>query len=322
MRISTVIPVYNGEKWIPKCIETLQAQTIFSDLEIIFINDGSTDHTKQMLDVFGENNKNVIVIHKKNGGVSAARNTGIDRATGEYITFLDVDDYLDSDYYETLLVECTGDAEIICGGFLVEYSERQVERKPKQKTVLVKDDAVKDFLLCQNIDPNVWNKIFKRELIRNIRFDSRFALAEDKYFIFQCLKCVSHVKVLPFAKYHYVMNESSVVHETFSDKMFDIYKVSDLIIEEVKTDFPQYLKLAESMQIDIECELCGEIYRTGKVKEYKEQYKHFRHDIRCFSIFTKAKYSTKKHIAALMASKVSTALYVFLKYKLKLKYKN
>ena len=116
MQLSVVVPVYNGAKFLSRCLDTLQQQT-FTDFQVIFVDDGSTDESPKILDLFAAQDNRVLVIHKKNAGVSAARNDGINHAIGTYIHFMDVDDVLDEHYYEYMLNNAKN-ADIVCSGFV------------------------------------------------------------------------------------------------------------------------------------------------------------------------------------------------------------
>ena len=101
-KVSVVVPIYNVEKYLPKCIETIQTQS-YENLEIILVNDGSTDSCLKICEKYKKDDERIIIVNKKNGGLSDARNYGIEKATGKWITFIDSDDYVEKDYIETLI---------------------------------------------------------------------------------------------------------------------------------------------------------------------------------------------------------------------------
>lgn len=319
--ISVIIPVYNAERYLEKCLESIKSQTIFEKLEVIFIDDGSNDKSGNMLDKFSISNKNVVVKHINNGGVSNARNLGLEISRGEYISFIDADDYLDKDFFEYLLNEVDSETDIISCGFIAEYTNLSVDHSSNKKLVLDKKMAIKEFLLEKDMDPNVTSKIFKKTVIGELRFDRNLALAEDRWFLFSCLQKASKVKSLPGGKYHYVMNDSSACRKKFSKKKLDSIIVADKITNIIREKYSEYLELAESAAIDAKCRVYGDMYNSDILKEYLDEYNNIRKSIKKFSVFKKMKYSSKKHTLAFIAAKISPALYSFIKNDMKFQYK-
>lgn len=320
--ISVIVPMYNASKCISKCLSSLIGQTIFNELEVILVNDGSTDSTKEVVQKQICNYKNIKIIDIENAGVSNARNIGIKNSTGEYISFVDSDDYLDKDFYEVLLKEITHGFDIVCCGFYAEYDNGKIITSvSKSKEKLTSDRAMYCFLLGQSLNPHVTNKLFRKELLTDTWFDTNYKIAEDKYFIFQLLKKKCKVLVLPEAKYHYYICDSSVTRDVFSVWKFHSLEVASNILNEVIEVFPQFYEVAYSAKIDVECRICGEICYFDVVQEYKQIYKTLRNDIRRYSAIRKAKYSNKKHLVAFIIAKINPALYAFIKKKLKFEFK-
>lgn len=319
--VTVIIPVYNGERWLAECINTLNKQTIFDQLDIIFVDDGSTDSSGKIIDEYAGKNSNVRGIHISNHGVSYARNVGLDAAKGEYIAFLDVDDTLDDDYYDTLLSNMENDCDIVCGGYIVEYPENHCKCSPSTMSYYASSKCVEAYLSSKEMDPNIWDKLYRSSLLSDIRFNTELVQSEDRYFCFQCVKKAKKIKLIPEAKYHYRMNEASAMHSSFSRKKLDSCIVADYICNEIKKEFPQYDELAQCYAIDIKSRLVGEMYRTKAQKQYPDDYKRIYSQIRHFSFKKKLKWSNKKHIVAFLAIKMHPAIYVFLKHGMRLQYK-
>ena len=319
--ISVIIPVYNAERYLKKCLESISSQTIFNELEVIFINDGSLDKSGDILDKFSISNKNVIVKHINNSGVSNARNVGIEISSAEYISFIDSDDYLDKDFFECLISEVDKQTDIIGCGFVAEYSDKTVNHSSNKKLILNKKMAIKEFLLEKNIDPNVTSKIFRKSVIGNLRFDNSLSIAEDRWFLFNCLNKIRYMKFIPEAKYHYVMNDSSACRRKFSKKNLDAIIVANRITELVKEKYNEYLGLAECGEIDAKCRVCGDIYSSKALDEYLDEYTVLIKSIKKFSTIKKIKYSSKKHTLAFISMKISPLLYCFIKNNMKFQYK-
>ncbi|MBR6838391.1 MAG: glycosyltransferase, partial [Alphaproteobacteria bacterium] len=183
MQLSVVVPVYNGAKFLSRCLDTLQQQT-FTDFQVIFVDDGSTDESSKILDLFAAQDNRVLVIHKKNAGVSAARNDGINHAMGTYIHFMDVDDVLDEHYYEYMLNNAKN-ADVVCSGFVSnsKYSADLVYKKSHVLTTLFG----KLFWSQALLKSFVWRYLFKTEFIKknNLRFDTNLISQEDAIFVLQ-----------------------------------------------------------------------------------------------------------------------------------------
>lgn len=208
-KVSVIIPVYNVEKYLKRCLDSVLNQTL-RDIEIICINDGSTDTSVQILEEYGTKIK---VIHSKNKGVSIARNTGLEVANGDFVAFLDSDDYIDADFYEKLYKNATEyNADVACANILRENE--------KNKTYIIKYNetaTAKDIQECFNLadcpkNNFVWNKIYKKNFLMNnkILFVPGI-IYEDMCFtpdVLQVAKCVVSV---PGTNYHYWKHKDSLI---------------------------------------------------------------------------------------------------------------
>ncbi len=318
--ISVIIPVYNSEEWLKKCIESIISQTLFQDMEIILIDDGSTDDSGIIIDQYVSMYSNIHCKHIQNGGVSYARNTGLDLCQGDFISFVDADDYIDEYYIENMYRAMDKGIDITCSSFIAEYPSKSVIKCLKEEKVLDNKQAIYEFLMGDQIDPNVTDKLFRREIIGNKRFDTSIAIAEDKYFLFSCIKEANRIKLLSVSNYHYTINDNSACRKSFSEKQLHGLKVADSICNEIKKYYPEYYELAQSMAIDVKCRIYGEMYRFNAQKKYISEYKKLKSEIRRFSILVKIRNSNKKHVLALLAAKISPALYVYLKHDMKFQY--
>ena len=218
MEISVIIPVYNAEKYINKSLESLENQSIFEKLEIIIVNDGSKDNSKEIIRKFESKHNNVKLVNQENKGVSSARNRGIELATCKYISFLDADDYLDSDFYEYLITAPeTYNCEMALCGFVVEYNNNNItiKRNAKSKKIIEDNKIIEEFLRTKDIDPNIWNKIYITEIVKKIKFDEKIHISEDKWFLFQYVTKIGKIIILPETKYHDFINESSACRKDF-----------------------------------------------------------------------------------------------------------
>lgn len=319
--ISIIVPVYNGEQWIEKCIKALKMQSIYNQLEIIFIDDGSTDSTGELLDEYVSKEPYMTVHHIQNNGVSNARNVGMSYAHGKYIAFFDVDDYIEPDYYAVLLEHMDEECDIVCGGYIVDYPNQSVCCKSRKLLQIDYPECVKEYLQSKDLDPNIWDKLFRRSSILDVFFDTSLVQSEDRYFCFQCMKKARRIRIIPEAKYHYRVNPSSAIQGAFSDRKLDSCIVADHIIRETAKEYPQFLELAECYGIDIKTRIVGEMVYKNAQKQFGQSYRKIYGEIRKFSILKKAKYSSKKHMLAFGAMKIHPKLYVKLKYDSRLQYR-
>lgn len=211
-KYSVIVPVYKVEAVLPRCIESILNQTV-PDFELILIDDGSPDRSGAICDEYAAKDARIRVIHQKNGGVSRARNAGLDAAQGEYIVFIDSDDYVDATY-----LQCFDEnpADLIIGGYQIEGQEL-LQRVIRRNEYLYIDDINQtEFIsLFENGALNyVWTKCFLASIIKRegIRFDERLQLSEDTLFTVQYASCCHSVSKTPSFGYHYV----KYAHETLT----------------------------------------------------------------------------------------------------------
>lgn len=201
-KISVIIPVYNTEHYLPRCIESILAQT-FTDFELLLIDDGSKDNSGRICDEYAAKDSRIRVFHKKNGGVSSARNLGLDKAQGEWIAFVDSDDWIYTDYFEEMLSKSIH-ADLVVSSYIVEGKIDPWD-KPLNLQTYTKD-SIRD-CLEENIH-NIsflapWCKLFNRNIIEQklIRFNTFIKQGEDSLFNLDYLKYVSCIQLLPSQKY-------------------------------------------------------------------------------------------------------------------------
>ncbi len=240
-KISVIIPVYKVEKYLNRCVQSIVDQT-YKNLEIILVDDGSPDNCPAMCDAWAKKDNRIKVIHKKNGGAYSARNTGLDAATGDYIGFVDGDDYILSQMYDTLyglITEYKTDAAACA--ILRESSNGYIEDWSDGSLHLFDNTELLQWVgTAEGLIPvHLGNKLFSVACINGIRFQN-FKYAEDVLFNFQVsLKIKSLIfKSDPF--YHYNNNYESISHVEFNEARFDEHKVMDIIFDLVK-DKPDVL---------------------------------------------------------------------------------
>lgn len=234
--ISIIVPIYNVEKYLPKCIKSIQAQT-YKNLEIILVDDGSPDGCGDICDDFAENDNRIKVIHKENGGLSDARNAGIDIATGRYLAFVDSDDYISNRFVEELYSSIKdSDADIaICNFELVNEHGKVIENVVPSPLIDGIYDG-EDIFNNKFAAPGhwywaiAWNKLYKSEVFNNLRFE-KGKLHEDEYFANRVFLLTNRVVVINNKLYYYVQRKDSIMNKALTIKNLDIL---DAIYERIE----------------------------------------------------------------------------------------
>ena len=206
--ISIIIPVYNVEIYLERCIESVINQT-YRDLEIILIDDGSTDKSGEICDSYADTDRRIVVAHQENAGPSAARNRGLDIAKGEYIGFVDSDDYIDADMYQVMY-----NRAIESGCDIVECNLRHIYKNINDTEKVIQYHNKKN-LICFGRGV-VWNKLYRNALIRNagVRFPTGLASCEDMEFYIKLVPHCNNYEYVDIAPYNYVQRKISLYNES------------------------------------------------------------------------------------------------------------
>ncbi len=252
IKFSIIIPVYNCEKYLRRCLDSILNQGT-DGYEIILINDGSSDCSLYICREYAERYSNVFVENRENGGVSSARNTGIKRAAGKYITFIDADDYTASDYVKTISVSADRmQAENYDLAVLSNYVQENISNKSVIRISRVNGEIsdMNVFFkgLCQQRFNAPWNKIFCADIIRrnNIRFPDGMKSSEDGMFLMQYIKYVKRVLPVNKAVYYYAKNADSAVSNTKPEYINDNMRMHKEIVSFAKENCPQYIACANN----------------------------------------------------------------------------
>ena len=246
-KVSVIVPVYNVEKYIDKCLNSLVNQTL-EDIEIIIVNDGSTDNSESIISNYKEKYPNKIAYFvKENGGLSDARNFGIPHATGDYIAFLDSDDYAELNLYEKLYSKAIEtSADMVECDFYWEYSKTN---KVHDRNARYKDKSD----MYANARVVAWNKLYKKEILLNSKVQFPKGLRyEDLEFFYEILPKLNRIELIEEPLIHYVQRETSITY-TQNDKTRDIFIILDNILEYYKENdlYEEYKEELEYMYIRI-----------------------------------------------------------------------
>lgn len=237
MKVSIIVAVYNIEKYVERCIKSIIAQT-YADIEILLIDDGSTDSSGIICDCYAKRDYRVKVIHKENGGLSDARNTGLVNATGDYLCFVDGDDWIHKDIIRSLInIAKKNDADIVsCNYKIVDKYVKDIDYDDI-KSIDYSDRKlhfyVNNLFSADQLEQPVWNKIYRKSLFDNIKFPTN-QIYEDMYTNFLLLeKCRRFIKCNVIG-YYYNQEGSSITRSGFSEKNLDLIKVCNQLLERVK----------------------------------------------------------------------------------------
>lgn len=243
--ISIIMTIFNAEKYLEKAISSVLGQT-FKDFELILVNDGSTDRSGEICTAYAAKDSRIKAIHQKNMGVSSARNAGIENARGKYIGFVDSDDYIENDMYELLHYNLKKeDADIsICGIYDV-YEGKKPQAKPEGYYVLTRDEAVKMILEAKVISVHPINKLYKRELFKNITYPDG-KITEDGAVMFLLLENVTKVVADMKPKYYYYHRSNSITTSPYSEKDLDTIEAWVENEKYINTNYPNYSSIAHT----------------------------------------------------------------------------
>lgn len=208
--LSVIVPIYNVERYLPRCIDSIIAQT-YKNLEIILVDDGSIDKSGQIADFYQKKDNRIKVIHKNNGGLSDARNTGIDNATGDYIAFVDSDDFVEPDIYEKSMEKIKNtNSDVLVFEIARDYSDKKsIIYKIEKEEVVDKTIAIIQLNTFKNIDYSACNKIFRKNLFTRIRFPLN-KKCEDVYTMYKIFYNANKIYLYPYVGYHYCMRQGSI----------------------------------------------------------------------------------------------------------------
>lgn len=227
--ISIIVPVFNVEDYLEKCLSSLLIQT-YRNLQIILIDDGSTDSSGKICDRYRARDERIVLYHLENKGVSEARNYGLDRAAGKYVFFVDSDDFLEYQAIETLYTEMkNNDVDLVECSYFKNYIEKKEEViHPRAK--ISGQTAVRSLLLWDGyLTPFCWDKLYIKDKIRDLRFDSNLKIGEDALFVYEYLLKCDNVLVTEKTMCNYRIREDSAIGNVYTRKKMDSVRAAERI---------------------------------------------------------------------------------------------
>ena len=235
--ISVIVPIYNVEKYLDRCVESIINQT-YKNLEIILVNDGSPDNCPKMCDDYAEKDSRIKVVHKENGGLSDARNVGMEVATGEYVSFIDSDDWIDLETFSLSMAkikECN--AQIVAFNIINVSDNPFVPNLSDKYEIVNSQKAIENTIDDINIKTVVWNKIYKRSTLQGLKF-KKDKINEDEFFTFYALSNAQKIVYLYRQCYYYYQRSNSIMG-TYSLKRLDMLDGVKERMEFVEKKYPE-----------------------------------------------------------------------------------
>lgn len=279
-KITIIIPAYNIECYLNKCIESIVKQT-YKDIEIIIVNDGSTDNTSKMCDIWKNKDNRIKYIYKNNGGLSSARNSGLNIATGKYIVFIDSDDFIENNMIEVLYNNIkNNDADIsICNRYYYYEKDNQSRLRFEHVNKIInmdKKEALINLMNFSYFDMSAWCKMYKKELFNDIRFPEG-KYCEDYYIMYKLFDKTNKIVYDSRPLYYYLQREGSITKK--KELLLDYVYASEEQMEYISKKYPEleiYCKSAYALSyltIYNKVIINGGVVSKKIIKEFKEKIK-------------------------------------------------
>lgn len=281
-KISIIVPVYNTEHKIKKCINSIVNQE-YKNIEIIIVNDGSTDNSLKICNEMANIDSRIMIINQDNLGVSAARNIALKKVTGNYVIFVDSDDYLEENSIQNI-VNSLEDYDIVSFGYRYIYECKKINVDFKYNDrILNQDEAIKLLLLNKIFIGALWNKVFKRECIEKLLFDEDIKIGEDLLFQYNALKNSTKIKIVNKIVYNYVIYDENTSNKSNYKKWLQFENVTKYVLDDICKTKPKLKKYAISKYVNSNLYLLNKLPSDSKelvrcennIKKYALQYNLF-----------------------------------------------
>ena len=287
--ISVIVPVYKVEAYLGRCVDSLLNQT-YDNMEIILVDDGSPDNSGKICDDYATRDARVRVIHKENGGLSSARNAGIDVARGEFLGFVDSDDWVDEHTYEWLLdMALAEDLKLVCAGrydFSSWTGEKTVGLCPAKREVISGEELAKRIFRWENVDSAAGDKLYHRSLFQEIRYPLG-VVSEDIPVTYRLALKAEKVGMLDRPVYYYFHRDGSITTAAFTPRAFQPSAHTEAILSDIQETYPALSDYAASFHVSHLGYVCMIMELAGKdvLRKYAEEYREKRRQLRSFLPF-------------------------------------
>ena len=315
--ISIIVPVYNVEKYLKKCVDSIVNQT-YKNLEIILVDDGATDNSGKICDELVELDNRIKVYHKKNGGLSDARNYGVERATGDYIGFVDSDDYIDAEMYEKLYEAIKKENVDVaeCNLKIVYPEKTDLFTDQKYYQICNKQEYLEEYLKIEKIFGSACVRLTKADIAKKLKFPVG-KLYEDTYYAYDLIGIVDKYVIVDNPYYNYLMRENSITNAKFNPRIFDLIEIVEKFHTNVYKNYPSLKEAADCRKMYAYFSVLNSILLEEDFKNnsfYKQIIDYFKEN---YKKLLKNKYITRNRKLSILLIKFSINLYrkVLLRYK-------
>lgn len=269
--ISVIVPIYNTEKYLNKCISSIINQT-YRNLEIILVEDGSTDDSYNICKSYQKKDNRIKLIHISNGGVSNARNIGIQHCNGEYISFVDSDDFIDETYIEYLYMLINKyKTKMSIAQHRIIYNNKCYRDFGKVGDEIINaKTAIKRMLYFDIIDTSTWGKLYHKTLFENIKFPTNYNY-EDIATTYSFFINSNQIAVGYLSKYNYIVNKNSIINSKFNIKKFDLITMTDKMAYDVESMFPDLKDAVISRKVHARFATLNSLLNNKKFKNERKE---------------------------------------------------
>lgn len=244
MKVTILIPVYNVERYLPQCLDSILQQS-YKDLQVVLVDDGSKDGSWTVMQEYAARDSRIEIYHQENQGVSAARNALLDKVAGDYVLFVDSDDWIEPETVEYLVAKAEScNADIVKCNMVI--NDTEVNKAPYNEVAWNQETAIENFLMHTVFRGSLCDKLVRASLYKDIRFDNKISYGEDALAVWHALQKTNNVVMTDRQLYHYRMNNTSISHQTFGDKKLTGHLTWSIITEETSQWWPQYLHIAQA----------------------------------------------------------------------------
>ncbi|QWQ39040.1 glycosyltransferase [Gemella sp. zg-570] len=239
--ISIIVPVYKVEKYLERCVNSILLQT-YKNLEIILVDDGSPDDSGKMCEELAKTDSRIVVYHKENGGLSDARNFGVEKARGKYIGFVDSDDYIHENMYQHLYETIkTNNIDIAECNVTRVYGNKEKPHYAGEEfcNILRVDEYIKEYLSMEKVYGSVWCKLISSDIAKKLKFPVG-KYYEDMFYNYDLFKVIDKIAITSKCYYYYYIRENSITTEKYSSKQIDIIEILNTINDYILKEYPQF----------------------------------------------------------------------------------
>ncbi len=307
--VSIIVPVYNVEQYLEKCVNSIINQS-YKNLEIILVDDGATDNSGKICDELAKLDNRIKVYHKENGGLSDARNYGVERATGEYIGFVDSDDYIDPEMYEKLYEAIKKENVDVaeCNLKIIYPNRVELYTNEKYFRVCTKQEYLEEYLKIDKVFGSACVRLIKSNIVKKLKFPIG-KLYEDTYYAHDLIREVDKYVIMDNPYYNYFMREESITNTKFNPRIFDLIEIVEKLHKMTYNNYP-------SLKEEADCRKMYAYFSVLNSIVYEDDYKNNKYYLQVINYFKenyiellKNKHITRNRKLSIILIKLNIVLY-------------